>query len=95
MKNNTIKRQKTVDNLLIQKFAIKDDLSDISNLRDKESVLNITINNIHKVKKMIIFRTFTIEKKNALKNEGQTIVFFDIEINYTNLKTKKMMDFQI
>ena len=39
--------------------------------------------------------TFTTEKKNALKNEGQTIVFFDIEINYTNLKTKKMMDFQI
>jgi len=51
MENNTIKRQKTVDNLLIQKFAIKDDLSDISNFKDKESVLNITINNIHKIKK--------------------------------------------
>ena len=36
MENNTIKRQKTVDNLLIQKFAIKDDLSDISNFKEKE-----------------------------------------------------------
>jgi len=50
MENNYIKRQKTVDNLLIQKFAIKDDLSDFSNVRDKESVY-ITINNIHTVKK--------------------------------------------
>ena len=51
MENNTIKRQKTVENLLIQKFALKDDLSDISNFKDKESVLNITINNIHTIKK--------------------------------------------
>ena len=41
---------------------------------------------------MIIFRTITIEKKNALKNEDQTIVFLDIEINYINPKI--MMDFQ-
>ena len=51
MENNTIKRQKTVENLLIQKFALKDDLSVISNFKDKESVLNITINKIHKIKK--------------------------------------------
>ena len=92
MESSPIKRQKTVDNLLIQKFAIKDDLSDISNLRDKESVLNITINNIHKVKKNDNFPIIYNRKKNALKNEDQTIVFLDIEINYINPKI--MMDFQ-
>ncbi len=63
MENSPIKRQKTVDNLLIQKFAIKDDQSDISNFRDKESVLNITINNIHTVKKNDNFSNYNRKKK--------------------------------
>ena len=67
MESSPIKRQKTVDNLLIQKFAIKDDLSDISNLRDKESVLNITINNIHKVKKNDNFPNIYNRKKKCFK----------------------------
>ena len=67
MEDSPIKRQKTVDNLLIQKFAIKDDQSDISNFRDKESVLNITINNIHKVKKNDNFPNIYNRKKKCFK----------------------------
>jgi hypothetical protein len=88
MENNTIKRQKTVDNLLIQKFALKDDLSVISNFKDKESVLNITINNIHKIKKNN--NNNYNRKKNTLKKEVQTIVLLDIEINYIKTMIMKM-----
>ena len=83
MENNTIKRQKTVENLLIQKFALKDDLSDISNFKDKESVLNITINNIHKIKKNS--NNNHNRKKNTLKKEVQTIALLDIENNFSKI----------
>ncbi len=75
MENSPIKRQKTVDNLLIQKFAIKDDQSDISNFRDKESVLNITINNIHTVKKNDNFSNYNRKKKCFKKRRSNNSIF--------------------
>ena len=66
----------------------KDDLSDISNFKDKESVLNITINNIHKIKKNS--NNNHNRKKNTLKKEVQTIALLDIEINYIITMTMKM-----
>ena len=66
MEKNYLKRIKTVDNLLIQKFETKDYLSDISNLRDKESVF-ITINNIQTVKKNENFSNNYNRKKRTIK----------------------------
>ena len=66
-KNNSIKRLKTVDNKLLQKFKIKDDLSDNSNLRDKESVFNITINNIHTIKKSDNNNLSNYNRKKSIK----------------------------